>query len=157
MCFCFGLQPIYFLLTSGWCPAKVKFRATPLFFHARALVHPQNHQPLRRRNRPSYYKHNRAYYRATAIRVLSCSKAYICFIKAPLSVSFPGFSIYPFELSLSATLSFVSLVQITTCSGGWLGNPACKATKPTPASGSMMVVVSQWEAPLRGDLAWQRW
>ncbi len=32
-------------------------------------------------------------------------------------------------------------MQITTCSGGWSGDPACKAARPVPASGSMMVMV----------------
>lgn len=101
MCLCVKLLPIYFLLTSGWCPVKVKLRATPSFFHAKGLDRPENRQPLRRRNRPSYYKHNHAYYHAAAILVLSCSKAYICLIKVPLFVSLPALSLSLFKLPLS--------------------------------------------------------
>lgn len=32
---------LYFLLTSGWCPAKVKMRATPLFLYAKGLDRPK--------------------------------------------------------------------------------------------------------------------
>lgn len=140
MCLCVKLLPIHFLLTSGWCPVKVKLRATPSFFHAKGLDRPENRQPLRRSNRPSYYKHNHAYYHAAVILVLSCSKAYICLIKVPLSVSLPALSLSLFKLPLS--IFFSHLVQINTCSGGWSDDPACKAALPVTASGNMMVIGS---------------
>lgn len=99
-----------------------------------ALVHPCQGiepptKPLRRRSRPSYYKHNHAYYHATAILVLSCSKAYICLIK------YFFLSCYPLSLLLfvwtfvkcNSFIFFSHLVQITICSGSWSGDPACKA------------------------------
>lgn len=100
---------------------------------------PQNQQPLRRRNRPSYYKHNHAYYHATMSLVLLSLKAYICWIEVLLSVPLTASSISPFGLLFSATLWFRShLLQITIC-WCWPGNLGCKAARPVPAIGSVMV------------------
>lgn len=85
------------------------------------------HQPLRHRNRPSYYKHNHAHYSATVIFILSCSKGLYSFdwstslCVSPLVILF-------FKLPLRAAPHF--FVQITTCSGdsgSWSGKPQCKA------------------------------
>lgn len=135
------MWPVYFLLTSGWCPVKVKLWATPLLFHAKELDRPQNQQPLRRRNRPSYYKHNHAYYHATMSLVLSSLKAYICWIKVLPSAPLTASSISLFGLLFSATLWFLShLLQITIC-WCWPGNLGCKAARPVPAVGSAMVAM----------------
>lgn len=39
---------------------------------------------------------------------------------------------------------FSHLVQITVCSGSWLGSPACKAARPVPALGPVMVMATHW-------------
>lgn len=153
MCFPVKLLPMYFLLTS----AKVKLWATPLFIHAKELNRPQNHQPLRQRSRPSYYKHNHAYYHATAILVLSCSKAYICLIK------YFFLSCY----SLSLLLSFWTFVKcnsfiffLSPCANHHLlrqlvGQPSMQSSQ---ASSSFRTCDGDGDtlvAFLRGDEAWQ--
>lgn len=66
--------------------------------------------------------------------VLSSLKAYICWIKVLLSAPLTASSISLFGLLCSATLC----LQITIC---WCrpGNLGCKAARPVPAVGSVMV------------------
>lgn len=136
VCFCDKLLLMEFLLTSGWCPAKVKLWVPRDWIACKTISTKREKQ---RRNRPGYYKHNHAYYRATLILVLSCSKAYIPLIEAPQCVSFLSHCTSLIKLLLSEALSFLlHHVQITTCSGGWPGDPSCKTPRPVPASGFMM-------------------
>lgn len=107
--------PVCILLTSAWCPAKVMLWATPLFFHAKGSDCPPNHQPLAQWNKPSYYQHNRAYYRASVILVLLPSKTHIRLIKVR-----PSLPHAPFLLLNSCKVNVF----------GWCWSPSARATQP---------------------------
>lgn len=117
MAFWFRPLPICILLTSGWCTAKVMLWAAPLFFHAKELDCPSNHQPLTQWNKPSYYKHNRAYYRASVILVLLPSKTRIRLIKVR-----PSLYHTPFLFFNSCKVNVFRWCCFTICSG----HPACR-------------------------------
>lgn len=98
----------------------------------------RNHQPLRQRNRPSYYKLNHAHY--GAILILSGSKdlrsfdwstsLFLCV--SPLLILF---------LNFRWGQPLIYFVQITTCSGGCSGEPQCKAVRRISALGFKTVMV----------------
>lgn len=113
--FWFRPLPICILLTSGWRPAKVMLWATPLFFHAKELDCPSNHQPLTQWNKPSYYKHNHAYYRASVILVLLPSKTHIRLIKVRPSLYHTPFLFFnPCKVNVFR----------------WCCSPSARATQP---------------------------
>lgn len=107
--------PVCILLTSGWCPAKVMLWATPLFFHAKGSDCPSNHQPLAQWNKHSYYKHNRAYYRASVILVLLSSKTHIGLIRVR-----PSLCHTPFLLLISGRVNVFR----------WCWSPSARAAQP---------------------------
>lgn len=121
----------------GVALVTVRLWVPPLSLDAKGLDRPENHQPLRCRNRPSYYKQNRAHYGAAVLKVLRS------FDRSTSLCVFPHFLWFLFFWrSLWPVLHFLPrFVQITTCSGARSSSPACKARRPVPA----------W------DLWWQWW
>lgn len=104
-CFC----PSHFLLTPGCCPwsgSGCGRRPCPSMPKDRTVR--GNRRPLRCRNGPGYYKHNRAHCGASVLLVLSCSKPHVPFDGSPpLSACFPTLSTsFYFKRSLRASPSF---------------------------------------------------